>query len=120
MVMHLPSSAPPGPDTILMPDPGRLKSHTAAAPPPAPAEIIEPPFQQAPIPAEGASGHRPQHSASAGPPRLYPPLPALSWVLPKVPPELEPISRQAPYEKAQSHPATKSVCLMLGLRPLGK
>ena len=66
--------APPGPETILMPDPGPAEiPATAAAPLPAPPEIIEPPFPQ--IPAEGASGHHPQHSTSAGPPRLYPPLP---------------------------------------------
>lgn len=45
---------------------------------------------------------------------------ALSWVLPKVPSGLELISRQAPYKKAQSHPATKPVGLMPGLQPLGK
>ena len=46
----------------------------AAAPLEALPEIVEPPFQQAPIPAMETSGQRPQNSTSAGPPRLYPRL----------------------------------------------
>ena len=76
MMMHAPPSAPPGPESALMPDPGPAEiPATAAARPPAPQKIIELPFRQAPIPAEGASGHRPQHSTPARPPRLYLPVP---------------------------------------------
>ena len=76
MMMHAPPSAPPGPESALMPDPGPAEiPATAAAHPPAPQKIIKLPFRQAPIPAEGASGHRPQHSTPARPPRLYPPVP---------------------------------------------
>ena len=48
---------------------------TAAAPPPALPEIVEPQFRQAPISAMDTSGQCPQDSTSAGSPRLYPPLP---------------------------------------------
>ena len=41
---------------------------------PAPMEIVQLPFWQAPIPAMETSGQRPQDSTSAGSPRLYPPL----------------------------------------------
>ena len=59
-----------------MPDPGPGEvPAAAAAPPPALLEIVEPPFRQAPIPAMDTSGQCPQDSTSAGPPRLYPPLP---------------------------------------------
>ena len=59
-----------------MPDPGPVEVHAAAtALPPALLEIVEPPFWQAPIPVMETSGQRPQDSTSAGPPRLYPPLP---------------------------------------------
>ena len=70
------SSAPPGPEAALMPNagPGGV-SAAAAAPLPALPEIIEPPFQQAPIPAMETSGQHPQDSTSAGPPRVYPPFP---------------------------------------------
>ena len=47
---------------------------TAAAPPPALPEIVEPQFRQAPISAMDTSGQCPQDSTSAGSPRLYPPL----------------------------------------------
>ena len=69
-------SAPPGPEAALMPDlgPGEVPA-AAAAPPPALPEIVEPPFRQALIPAMETSGQCPQDSTSAGPPRLYPPLP---------------------------------------------
>ena len=56
-----------------MPDPGPGEAPAAAtALPPALPEIVEPPFQQAPIPAMETSGQRPQNSTSAGPPRWYP------------------------------------------------
>ena len=59
-----------------MPDPGPGEVHAAATSlPPALLEIIEPPFWQAPIPVMETSGQHPQDSTSAGPPRLYPPLP---------------------------------------------
>ena len=71
-----PPSAPPGPEAALMPDPGPGEGPAAAAaPPPALLEIVELPFQQAPIPAMETSGQCPQNSTSGGPPRLYPPLP---------------------------------------------
>ena len=74
--MHLPPSAPPGPEAALMPNPGPGEVPAAAtALPPALPEFVEPPFQQAPIPAMETSGQCPQNSTSAGPPRLYPPLP---------------------------------------------
>ena len=56
------------------PRPGEVPA-VAAAPIPTVLEIIEPLFQQAPILAMETSGQRPQDSSSAGPPRLYPPLP---------------------------------------------
>ena len=57
-----------------MPDPGPGEAPAAAtALPPALPEFIEPLSQQAPIPAMETSGQCPQNSASAGPPRLYPP-----------------------------------------------
>ena len=72
----LPPSAPQGPEASLMPDPGPGEVHAAATSlPPALLEIIEPPFWQAPIPVMETSGQHPQDSTSAGPPRLYPPLP---------------------------------------------
>ena len=59
-----------------MPDPGPGEVPAAAtALPPALPEFVEPPFRQAPIPAVETSGQRLQDSTSAGPPRLYPPLP---------------------------------------------
>ena len=59
-----------------MPDPGPGEVPAAAAVlPPALPEIIEPLFQQALIPAMETSGQCPQNSTSAGPSRLYPPLP---------------------------------------------
>ena len=69
-------SAPPGPEAALMPNPrpGEVPA-AAAAPLPALLEIVELPFQQAPIPVMETSGQRPQNSTSAEPPRLYPPLP---------------------------------------------
>ncbi|XP_044794203.1 uncharacterized protein LOC129645560 [Bubalus kerabau] len=70
-----PPNAPPGPEAALMTtDPG-----PAGAPPVAPGpitpEIVELPSRQAPIPAVGTSSQRPQDSASAEPPKQYPPLP---------------------------------------------
>ena len=50
-------------------------SCSSPSPPPAFLEFVEPPFRQALIPAVGTSGQCPQNSTSAGPPRLYPPLP---------------------------------------------
>ena len=75
--MRLSLSAPPGSEAALMPDPGPAEVPAAvAALPPALPEIVEPPFQrQALIPAMEISGQRPQNSTSAGPPRLYIPLP---------------------------------------------
>ena len=76
IMVCLPPSAPPGPEAALMPNPGPAEVPAAAtALPPALPEFIEPPFQQAPIPAMETSGQCPQNSTSAGPPRLYPPLP---------------------------------------------
>ena len=76
IMMHLPPSAPPGPEAALMPDPGPGEVPAAAtALPPALPEFIEPSFRQAPIPVVETSGQCPQNSTSAGPPRLYPPLP---------------------------------------------
>ena len=73
---RLPPSAPPGPEAALLPNPGPGEVPAAApALPPALPEFVEPPFWQAPIPAMETSGQCPQNSASAGPPRLYPPLP---------------------------------------------
>ena len=74
--MGLPPSAPLGPEAASLPTPGPAEVPAAAtALPPALPEFIEPPFQQAPIPAMETSGQCPQNSTSAGPPRLYPPLP---------------------------------------------
>ena len=72
----LPPSAPPGLEAALMPNtkPGEVPAAATALPPALP-EFVEPPFWQAPIPAMETSGQCPQNSASAGPPRLYPPLP---------------------------------------------
>ena len=71
-----PPSAPPGAEAALLPNPGPAKVPAAAtALPPALLDFIEPPFWQAPIPAMETSGQYPQNSTSAGPPRLYPPLP---------------------------------------------
>ena len=73
---HLPPRAPPGPEAALLPNPGPGEVAAAAtALPPALPEFVEPPFRQAPIPAVETSGQCPQNSTSAGPPRLYPPLP---------------------------------------------
>ena len=70
-----PSSAPPGLEDTLMPDPGPTEVPAAAAtPPPALLETTELPFQQAPILAMETSGQHPQDSTLVGPPRLYPPL----------------------------------------------
>ena len=73
--MCLPPRAPPGPEAALTPDPvpGEVPAVAAALPPALP-EIVEPPFQQALIPAMETSGQCPQNSISAGPPRWYPPL----------------------------------------------
>ena len=76
IMTHLPPSAPPGPEATLLPHPGPGEVPAAAtALPPALPEFVEPPFWQAPIPAVETSGQCPQNSTSAGPPRLYPPLP---------------------------------------------
>ena len=76
IMMHLPPSAPPGPEAALMPNPGPGEVPAAAtALPPALPEFVEPPFQQAPIPAMETSDQCPQNSTSAGPSRMYPPLP---------------------------------------------
>ncbi|CAI9152097.1 unnamed protein product [Rangifer tarandus platyrhynchus] len=65
-----------GPEAAFMPDPGPGEVPAAAtALPPALREFVEPLFRQAPIPAMETSGQHPQNSTSAGPPRLYPPLP---------------------------------------------
>ena len=72
----LPPSTTPGLEATLMPDPGPGEVPAAAAAlPPALLEILEPLFWQAPIPPMEISGQCPQDSTSAGPPRLYPPLP---------------------------------------------
>ena len=72
---RLPPSASPGPEATLMPHPGPGEVPAAAtALPPALPEFVEPLFQQDPIPAMETSGC-PQNSTSAGPPRLYLPLP---------------------------------------------
>ena len=74
--MGLPPSAPLGPEAASLPNPGPAEVPAAAtALPPALPEFIEPPFQQAPIPAMETSGQCPQNFTSARPPRLYPPLP---------------------------------------------
>ena len=76
IMTRLPPSAPLGLEAALMPDAGPGELLAAAAPlPPALLEFVEPPFRQTPIPAMETSGQRPQNSTSAGPPRLYPPLP---------------------------------------------
>ena len=76
IMTRLPPRAPPGSEAALTPDsgPGEVPA-AAAALPPALLEFIELPIWQAPIPAMETSGQRPQNSTSAGPPRLYPPLP---------------------------------------------
>ena len=75
LMMHLPPSAPPGPEAALMPNPGPGEVPAAATTlPPALPEFVEPPFQQAPIPAMETSDQCPQNSTLAGPPRLYPHL----------------------------------------------
>ena len=73
---RLPPSAPPGPAVVLMPNPGpgEVPAEATALPPALP-ESVEPQFRQSPIPAMETSGQRLQDSTSAGPPRLYPPLP---------------------------------------------
>ena len=76
MMTRPPPSAPPGTEATLMPDPGPGEVPApAAAPLSTLLEIVEPPFWQAPVPVMVTSGQRPQDSTSAGPPRLYPPLP---------------------------------------------
>ena len=51
--MHLPPSAPPGPEGALMPKPGPGEvPAAAAAPPPALPEVVEPPPWQALIPVQ--------------------------------------------------------------------
>ena len=76
IMTRLPPSAPPGPEATLLPHPGPGEVPAAAtALPPALPEFVELPFRQAPIPAMETSGQCPQNSTSAGPPRLYPPLP---------------------------------------------
>ena len=76
IMTRLPHRAPPGSEAALTPDsgPGEVPA-AAAALQPALLEFIELPIWQAPIPAMETSGQRPQNSTSAGPPRLYPPLP---------------------------------------------
>ena len=75
IMTRLPPSAPPGPEATLMPNPGPGEVPAAISTlPPALPEIVEPPFQQAPIPEMETSGQCPQNSISARPPRLYPPL----------------------------------------------
>ena len=75
-MIHPPPRAPPGLEAALMPDPGPGEVPAAAAAlPPALLEFVELLFWQAPIPAMETSGQCPQNSTSAGPPRLYPPLP---------------------------------------------
>ena len=69
---RLPPRAPPGPEAALLP--GEVPAAATGLPPALP-EFVEPPFRQAPIPAMETSGQCPQDSTSAGPPRLYPPLP---------------------------------------------
>ena len=73
---HLPPSAPPGLEATLLlnPGPGEVPAAATGLPLALP-EFIEPPFRQVPIPAMDTSGQCPQNSTSAGPPRLYPPLP---------------------------------------------
>ena len=76
-MMTCPSpNAPPGLEATLMPNPrpGEVPA-VATAPTPTVLEIIEPLFQQPLILAMETSGQRPQDSSSAGPPRLYLPLP---------------------------------------------
>ena len=76
IMTHLPPRAPPGPEAALLPNPGPGEVAAAAtALPPALLEFVESPFWQAPIPAMEISGQCPPNSTSAGPPRLYPPLP---------------------------------------------
>ena len=76
IMMRLPPSAPPGPEATLMPNPGPDEvSAAATALPPTLPEFVEPQFRRASIPAVETSGQRPQDSSSAGPPRLYLPLP---------------------------------------------
>lgn len=76
MMTRPPPSAPPGTEATLMPDPGPGEVPApAAAPLSTLLEIVELPFWQAPVPMMVTSGQRPQDSTSAGPPRLYPPLP---------------------------------------------
>ena len=71
-----PPSAPPGPEAALLPNPGPGEVPAAATTlPPALPEFVEPPFWQAPIPAMETSDQCPQNSTSAGPSRLFPPLP---------------------------------------------
>ena len=74
IMTRLPPSAPPGLEAALLPNsgPGKVPAAASALPPALP-EFIEPLSQQAPIPAMETSGQCPQNSASAGPPRLYPP-----------------------------------------------
>ena len=75
IVTCLPPSAPPGPEATIMPSAGPGEVPAAAnVISPAPMEIVQLPFWQAPIPAMETSGQRPQDSTSAGSPRLYPPL----------------------------------------------
>ena len=58
-----PPSAPPGLEAALTPDPGPGEvSAAATAPPQTLLEIIELPFQQAPILVMETSGQRPQDS----------------------------------------------------------
>ena len=71
---RLPPSAPPGPEAALTPDPGPGEVPAAATSlPPALPEFIEPPFVE--LPAMETSDQCRQNSTSAGPSRLYPPLP---------------------------------------------
>ena len=64
--MHLPPSAPPGPESALMPDlgPGEIPA-AATAPLPALSEVIEPQLWQVSIPVAEASGQHFQDLAPA-------------------------------------------------------
>ena len=76
IMTHLPPSAPPGLEATLLLNPGPGEVPAAATGlPPALLEFVELLFRQVPIPAMDASGQCSQNSTSAGPPRLYPPLP---------------------------------------------
>ena len=64
--MHLPPSAPPGPESALMPDlgPGEVPAAPTASPPALP-EVVELPPRQALIPVTETSGQHFQDLAPA-------------------------------------------------------